>query len=385
MAEISSGHGGDFELVQDDQGNFKPNLEFTLPIEFLVPDPKNEIRFDNGGLQPPNVNFPTDIPNTHPNKLPNERHLGLIEKASRYGKFETFNKEGRKSLPYERMDYAIQYTDYEDAAEISIPDDDAEKVVRFHFTRPKETYAVLVAYNFRLADHPVVPDRYLTFSSDDGPVSLSALCYVYIVLANVQLPDPQFNGISSVTGTELYINATKLIRLMTRSNGPPPAALSAVENAKLYYAEASEINDYSLSIDDWNIKLTQVAERDTVGPSQETTFTITPNNFSSLSLQAGHIPLGLYIFGELETPSNSGAEGSKEGGEVEIFPSLDSKVDINEADESKLDTITGVGPELAKRIILERKEARFGHIRDIMRVNGIGPTLFKRLKGEITV
>ena len=57
-------------------------------------------------------------------------------------------------------------------------------------------------------------------------------------------------------------------------------------------------------------------------------------------------------------------------------------VDINAASESELDTLPGIGPAYAKRIIDGRP---YRSIDDITRVKGIGPKTFEKIKDMITV
>ena len=57
-------------------------------------------------------------------------------------------------------------------------------------------------------------------------------------------------------------------------------------------------------------------------------------------------------------------------------------VDINTATVAELDTLPGVGPSTAQRIIDGRP---YGSIADLMRVKGIGQATFDKLKERITV
>jgi competence protein ComEA len=67
------------------------------------------------------------------------------------------------------------------------------------------------------------------------------------------------------------------------------------------------------------------------------------------------------------------AVGASEGGAL---------VDINIATLAELDTLPGVGPATAQRIIDGRP---YGSIEDLMRVRGIGQATFDKLKERITV
>ena len=60
---------------------------------------------------------------------------------------------------------------------------------------------------------------------------------------------------------------------------------------------------------------------------------------------------------------------------------VDLLLDVNRASWEDLDLLPGIGPVLAKRIILER-DARngFKHVEEILEVPGIGPNRFKKIR-----
>ena len=61
-------------------------------------------------------------------------------------------------------------------------------------------------------------------------------------------------------------------------------------------------------------------------------------------------------------------------------------VNINTADEKALDTLPGVGPAMAKRIIEFREtEGAFQSIEDIKKVRGIGDAKFAKMKDKICI
>lgn len=61
-------------------------------------------------------------------------------------------------------------------------------------------------------------------------------------------------------------------------------------------------------------------------------------------------------------------------------------VDINSADEALLDTLPGVGPATAKRIIDDREaNGPFRTLEDLQRVSGIGPKKLELLRDSATV
>lgn len=66
--------------------------------------------------------------------------------------------------------------------------------------------------------------------------------------------------------------------------------------------------------------------------------------------------------------------------------STSSKININKATQTELETIPGVGPSTALKIINYRKEnGKFSNIEDIKNVSGIGDAKFNNIKEYITV
>lgn len=62
------------------------------------------------------------------------------------------------------------------------------------------------------------------------------------------------------------------------------------------------------------------------------------------------------------------------------------KIDLNTAGLSQLDSLPGIGPAMAERILRFRiKNGPFKRIEDLMNVTGIGEKRFLKLKDRITV
>ena len=62
------------------------------------------------------------------------------------------------------------------------------------------------------------------------------------------------------------------------------------------------------------------------------------------------------------------------------------KLDLNQATVEELDTLPGVGPAIARRIVAFReKNGAFKRIEDLMNVRGIGEKTFLRLRDRIMV
>ncbi|WP_186786066.1 ComEA family DNA-binding protein [Paenibacillus agilis] len=61
-------------------------------------------------------------------------------------------------------------------------------------------------------------------------------------------------------------------------------------------------------------------------------------------------------------------------------------ISLNRADEQQLDELPGVGPSRAKAIVAYReKHGKFSTIDEVMKVKGIGPKMFKKMKDKLTV
>lgn len=81
---------------------------------------------------------------------------------------------------------------------------------------------------------------------------------------------------------------------------------------------------------------------------------------------------------------------SFENGE-EVIPSemrnsVGSKININKASQAELETLQGIGPSTAMKIIDYRNNTgKFKTIEDIVNVPGIGEAKFKDIKGKISI
>ncbi|MCI7302596.1 MAG: helix-hairpin-helix domain-containing protein [Clostridiales Family XIII bacterium] len=83
---------------------------------------------------------------------------------------------------------------------------------------------------------------------------------------------------------------------------------------------------------------------------------------------------GETVSGLVDLPSSDGGSGAK------------SKVNINTATEVELQTLNGVGPATAKKIVDYRKSnGFFKKPEDLKNVNGIGDKTFEKLKEQIMV
>ena len=76
-----------------------------------------------------------------------------------------------------------------------------------------------------------------------------------------------------------------------------------------------------------------------------------------------------------EMQKNSGGLGFVEG-----------KVELNSADARALESLSGIGPSMAEKILQYRQEhGRFHKIEDLMKVPGIGEKTFQQIKDKICV
>lgn len=63
-----------------------------------------------------------------------------------------------------------------------------------------------------------------------------------------------------------------------------------------------------------------------------------------------------------------------------------AKININTATQTQLETLPGIGPSTAIKIITYRKEkGKFKNIEDIKEVSGIGDSKFEKIKDYITI
>ncbi|WP_073088438.1 helix-hairpin-helix domain-containing protein [Selenomonas ruminantium] len=82
---------------------------------------------------------------------------------------------------------------------------------------------------------------------------------------------------------------------------------------------------------------------------------------------------------DVSKSDRSNVDKSKAGGSGDL-------ININTADEKALDTLPGVGPAMAKRIIEYREtEGAFQSIEDIKKIRGIGEAKFAKLKDKICI
>ena len=68
------------------------------------------------------------------------------------------------------------------------------------------------------------------------------------------------------------------------------------------------------------------------------------------------------------------------------LPQAQGRISINTADEKALDSLPGIGPAMAKRIIEYRQQqGAFTQLEDLKKVRGLGPAKYEKLKDKITL
>jgi len=69
-----------------------------------------------------------------------------------------------------------------------------------------------------------------------------------------------------------------------------------------------------------------------------------------------------------------------------VWAEAGERVDLNSASQKQLETLPGIGPALAERIVQHRaKNGNFKRVEELMNVKGIGEKKFLRLKDSIFV
>ncbi|MCW4602820.1 helix-hairpin-helix domain-containing protein [Janibacter hoylei] len=85
-------------------------------------------------------------------------------------------------------------------------------------------------------------------------------------------------------------------------------------------------------------------------------------------------------------PDASGAPAGAPGAGGGAAPGTGGLVDLNTADLATLETLPGVGPVLAQRIVDWRTEhGRFTAVEELGEVSGIGDKIYAQLSPKVTV
>lgn len=79
-------------------------------------------------------------------------------------------------------------------------------------------------------------------------------------------------------------------------------------------------------------------------------------------------------------------EGKDTAKAIQNTKGVNSKVNINTANQTELETLQGIGPSLAQRIMEYRKSnGKFEKIEDIQNVKGIGDSKYSNIKDDICI
>lgn len=88
-------------------------------------------------------------------------------------------------------------------------------------------------------------------------------------------------------------------------------------------------------------------------------------------------------FGQTSTSSTGGTGSTLQ--KLDTIEDTTILIDVNRASSEELQTLDGIGPVLAERIIESRLKAPFRSVDELERVRGIGPKTLQRLRGSVVV
>lgn len=99
-----------------------------------------------------------------------------------------------------------------------------------------------------------------------------------------------------------------------------------------------------------------------------------------------HIPKKNENFNEIEDHTNAYLSKENTISENSKNTNNDEKININTATQTELETLPGIGPSTALKIIEYRKEnGKFNSIEDIKKISGIGDRKFSQIKDLIKI
>jgi len=89
------------------------------------------------------------------------------------------------------------------------------------------------------------------------------------------------------------------------------------------------------------------------------------------------------VDGERILVPRRGATSQK--GRLSGAPRGGAYVNINTASQEQLESIPGIGPVLAGRIIEFRVKQKFGNVDELLQIKGIGPVTLEKIRGYVSV
>jgi len=93
----------------------------------------------------------------------------------------------------------------------------------------------------------------------------------------------------------------------------------------------------------------------------------------------------IVILNENGSVGSASSSGSGNGATFQGYSSA-PKINLNQADQTLLETLPGVGPTIAGRILdFRRVNVSFHSVSDLRKVSGIGVKLFAKISGLVTV
>lgn len=111
----------------------------------------------------------------------------------------------------------------------------------------------------------------------------------------------------------------------------------------------------------------------------------------SLRLHRAHVRLRLALWLSIAVGTAAALLGARPASAARTTlvafaaPQLEGTLNLNTASIEQLDLLPGVGPATADKIVHYREKHLFRSVRQLMRVDGIGPKSFERLRPFLTV
>ena len=194
------------------------------------------------------------------------------------------------------------------------------------------------------------------------------------------------------------VTATPAAAAVTPSTAPAPpqrigvGILGAVENEGLYYfkqgarirdllqdaggalddSDLSDINRTALLIDQTTLLVPRlIGQGGQYYSDPPVTYNPAPYTRSTW-----------YQFNKKTEPPQTSVAG---GAGAAATGASGGLIDINTATQAELESLPGIGPATALKIIAHRQSAPFQTIEDLEKVSGIGPAKMKAVRGMITV